>query len=94
MKLAVVTVTYNSGSVLEEFLHCCEIQDFRDYVLVVVDNNSQDDSIKIARFYEEKLNQKEKAMEMYRNYLEKFPGTIYVAEARKRFRALRGDKLN
>jgi tetratricopeptide (TPR) repeat protein len=47
-----------------------------------------------AKLYEEKLNQKDKAMEMYRNYLEKFPGTIYIAEARKRFRALRGDKLN
>ena len=58
MKLGVVTVTYNSGSVLEEFLRCCEIQDFQDYVLVVVDNNSQDDSMKIARSYEGKLNLK------------------------------------
>jgi tetratricopeptide (TPR) repeat protein len=47
-----------------------------------------------AKIYEEKLNRKEKAMEMYRSYLEKFPGSIYVTEARKRFRLLRGDKVN
>ena len=31
-----------------------------------------------AKLYEEKLNQKEKAMEMYRNYLEKFPGERFM----------------
>ena len=48
----------------------------------------------MAKIYEEKLGQKEKAMELYKNYLEKYPGTIYIPEARKRFRMLRGDKLN
>ncbi len=48
----------------------------------------------MAKLYEEKLNQKDKAMELYREYLEKFPGTIYIPEARKRYRLLRGDKIN
>jgi len=48
----------------------------------------------MAKLYEEKLNQKDKAMELYRQYLEKFPGTIYIPEARKRYRLLRGDKIN
>jgi outer membrane protein assembly factor BamD (BamD/ComL family) len=47
-----------------------------------------------AKIYEENLNQKDKAMELYREVLQKFPGSIYGAEARKRFRNLRGDTIN
>jgi tetratricopeptide (TPR) repeat protein len=41
--------------------------------------------------YEHQLKNKDKAMEIYRDFLTKFPGSVYVAEARKRFRSLRGD---
>lgn len=41
--------------------------------------------------YESYLNNKERAMEIYRDFLEKFPGSVYAAEARKRYRTLRGD---
>lgn len=41
--------------------------------------------------YENQLHNKEKAMEIYRDFLDKFPGSVYAAEARKRFRTLRGD---
>ncbi len=41
--------------------------------------------------YENDLHNKEKAMEIYRDFLDKFPGSVYAAEARKRYRALRGD---
>jgi len=37
------------------------------------------------------LKNKDKAMEIYREFLTKYPGSVYVAEARKRFRYLRGD---
>jgi hypothetical protein len=37
------------------------------------------------------LKDKDKAMEIYRNFLTKFPGSVYAAEARKRYRFLRGD---
>ena len=47
-----------------------------------------------AKIYDEKLGQKDKAMELYREILQKFPGSIYGAEARKRFRNLRGDTIN
>jgi tetratricopeptide (TPR) repeat protein len=47
-----------------------------------------------AKIYEEKLGQKDKAMELYREILQKFTGSIYGAEARKRFRNLRGDAIN
>jgi TolA-binding protein len=41
--------------------------------------------------YERYLNDQSKAMEIYRNFLTKYPGSVYAAEARKRFRQLRGD---
>lgn len=36
----------------------------------------------------------EKAKQHYQEILTKYPGSLYTVEARKRFRALRGDKLN
>ena len=47
-----------------------------------------------GKIIEEKLNQKEKAMAIYRDILQKYPGSIYGAEARKRYRQLRGDYIN
>lgn len=44
-----------------------------------------------AEIFERQLDRKERAMELYREFLVKFPGSVYVAEARKRFRNLRGD---
>jgi tetratricopeptide (TPR) repeat protein len=41
--------------------------------------------------YQHQLHNKEKAMEIYREFLNKFPGSVYAAEARKRFRSMRGD---
>lgn len=51
-----------------------------------------DDALfKEAKLYERNLNDKEKAKELYQEILTKYPGSIYVVEARKRFRDLRGD---
>ncbi len=44
-----------------------------------------------GEIYQHQLHNKEKAMEIYREFLNKFPGSVYAAEARKRFRLLRGD---
>jgi tetratricopeptide (TPR) repeat protein len=44
-----------------------------------------------ADLFEKQLNKKEEAMELYKQILFDFPGSIYNAEARKRFRELRGD---
>lgn len=45
MKLAIVTVTYNSGDVINEFMDSLLSQDFTDYTLYVIDNNSTDDTL-------------------------------------------------
>jgi len=47
----------------------------------------------IGDIYEVQLNEKEKAMEVYQNFLRTYPGSNKAAEARKRFRTLRGDFL-
>jgi tetratricopeptide (TPR) repeat protein len=54
-----------------------------------------DDALfKEAELYERYLNDKEKAKQLYQDMLVKYPGSIYVVEARKRFRDLRGDIVN
>ncbi|MFD1142838.1 tetratricopeptide repeat protein [Larkinella insperata] len=47
-----------------------------------------------AKTYEENKKDKTKAMELYNQLLQKYPGSIFGAEARKRFRSLRGDVIN
>ncbi|MBB6004920.1 tetratricopeptide repeat protein [Arcicella rosea] len=48
----------------------------------------------LAKTYQEVLNQSTKAMKLYQELLIRYPGSIYSAEARKRFRNLRGDTIN
>lgn len=47
-----------------------------------------------AQILDRDLNRTEEAMEMYNEMLTKFPGSIFVSEARRRFRELRGDFNN
>ncbi|MGB3780420.1 MAG: tetratricopeptide repeat protein [Tunicatimonas sp.] len=44
-----------------------------------------------GRIYEEQLEDDKQAMEIYTKFLTDYPGSIYVADVRKRFRNLRGD---
>ena len=53
-----------------------------------------DDAVfRLAVLYEEKLYNPDKAMELYEQIIIDFPGSIYVSEARKNFRRLRGDNI-
>lgn len=47
-----------------------------------------------GKIYEERIKDKQAAMEAYQKVLTQYPGSIHGAEARKRFRALRGDTVN
>lgn len=47
-----------------------------------------------AKIYEERLKDKTAAMEAYQKVLTQYPGSIYGAESRKRYRSLRGDTVN
>lgn len=53
-----------------------------------------DDSMyALAGLYENQLNNKTKAMELYEKILTQFPGSLYIVDARKHFRALRNDVI-
>jgi outer membrane protein assembly factor BamD (BamD/ComL family) len=60
-------------------------KEFKDDIL------ADDASFLEAEIYERHISQKERAMELYRGFLTQYPGSVYAAEARKRFRLLRGD---
>lgn len=47
-----------------------------------------------ALLQETKLNNKTKALELYQDLIVKYPGSVFVVEARKKYRHLRGDVLN
>ena len=48
----------------------------------------------LAELYELKLSDKNKAQELYKDVLTKYPGSLFTVEARRRYRLLRGDQLN
>ncbi|HXC07220.1 MAG TPA: tetratricopeptide repeat protein, partial [Bacteroidia bacterium] len=54
-----------------------------------------DDALyKMGVIYEEQLKNKDKAMELYQELLTKYQGSTFAVDARKRYRALRGDSVN
>ncbi|WP_162054026.1 tetratricopeptide repeat protein [Pontibacter pamirensis] len=59
-----------------------------------IDILSDDALYKLAFIYEENLQDREKAQQLYNDLLVKHQGSIFAAEARKRFRKLRGDTVN
>lgn len=70
-----------------------------NYLELIVSSYSYDiladDALfKLAKLYETKLDNKEKAMELYKKMMVHFPGSLYVVESRKRYRNLRGDDIN
>lgn len=58
------------------------------------DINGDDAYYLLGKLYEENLTDKEGAMEIYQDFMKKYPGSLYVAEVRSRFRKLRGDFTN
>lgn len=54
-----------------------------------------DDALfEMANIYEIYIGDETKAKELYQQLLVEFPGSIFVAESRKKFRTLRGDYVN
>lgn len=68
---------------------------FNDVVTKYPEELLGDDALfKLASIYQYNLGDDTKAMEMYQKLMTDFTGSVYVVEARKRFRTLRGDKVN
>jgi len=49
---------------------------------------------KLAQLYENKLNNVEKAKELYQKIIFEFPSSVFLVDARKQYRTLRGDNVN
>ena len=74
-------------------------QEAANYLEAIVKNYNDDllgdDAMfKLAELYETKLNDKDKAKQLYEDLLVKHPDSLFTVEARKRFRRLRGDNVN
>jgi tetratricopeptide (TPR) repeat protein len=81
------------------FLKAGQYQDAISNLNLIVSNPkydilSDDALFLMARIYEENLQDKAKAQELYNSLLVKYPGSIFTVDARKRFRKLRGDVVN
>jgi len=46
-KIGLVTITYNSASVIRDFLESTFSQTFQNFVIYIIDNNSQDETLEI-----------------------------------------------
>ncbi len=62
--------------------------------LYAFDILADDAAFQKAEILEQHLAKIEEAKILYREFLTEYPGSMYAAEARKRFRRLRGDQLN
>lgn len=58
------------------------------------DLKGDDATFLLAKIYEEHLNDKAKAMDLYKSIITDYNSSLLVIEARKRYRLLRGDKLS
>jgi tetratricopeptide (TPR) repeat protein len=74
------------GLAVNNYLKIIELQ--KDGILV------DDSFFKLGLLYENNLNDNERAKEMYQKIIFEFPSSIYLVDARKRFRKLRGDSIN
>ena len=45
IKVAIITITYNSSNVIIPFLKCLSESSFKDFTLFIIDNNSVDDTV-------------------------------------------------
>ena len=54
---------------------------------------TDDACFQLAELYNSKLNDPEKAKEMYQKIIFEFPSSIYLVDARKKYRKLRGDNI-
>jgi len=64
--------------------------------ILALENNDiliDDTLFSLAKLYDEKLNQPQKAKQYYSEIVFNHPSSIYLVTARKRFRMLRGDEL-
>jgi len=71
------------------------IENLEEIASVFPEDILGDDALfRIGEIYELHLENFEKAQSVYQDFMITYPGSIYIAEARKRYRILRGDLVN
>jgi len=88
-------VLYEKAEIMKKAGNFVKASEFLEGIIKSYSNSILvDDALfDLAELYEKKLNNKDKAKELYNELFTKYPGSIYSAEARARYRLLRGDKL-
>ncbi|MEX2590275.1 MAG: tetratricopeptide repeat protein [Chitinophagales bacterium] len=89
-------ILYKKAEISEARRNYSQAKDFYEKMLEMSDptNLLLDNALfNLAGLYENQLNQPEKAMELYQKIILEFRESIFLIEARKRFRKLRGDQL-
>ena len=68
---------------------------YSDIVKNYADGVLADDALfRIGSIYENNLKDIEKAKSTYEQFIDKYPSSVFIAEARRNYRLLRGDKIN
>ncbi|MCX6294623.1 MAG: tetratricopeptide repeat protein [Bacteroidetes bacterium] len=83
-QIAIKHLQYNEAAAFYEEL----LKNYGDDIL------GDDAMFKLADLNENQFKNLDKAKELYQQLMEKYPDSLYVVEARKRFRKLRGDSIN
>lgn len=89
-------VLFKKAEIYEKQGNFSEAADF--YAAIIKDYPFEllgdDATFRLASLFENRLNEKEKAQQLYQDLMVNYPGSLYVVEARKRFRSLRNDPVN
>lgn len=86
MRFKIAKQELNFENAVKELLIVAD--DFSDDIL------ADDALFNLAEIYQYYFNDEEKAAEYYKRILFDHPGSLYVIEARKRYRRIRGEKIN
>lgn len=89
-------IWWSLANVNKQLGHFDEAITYLDKIVTDYDYDilSDDAYFLMATIYEDHLRDNQKAMELYQEFLKNHPGSKFIAEARLRFRQLRGDFIN
>ena len=77
----------------QDYVKACEY--YAQVVAKAPDDILADNALwEMANIYEKTLNDPQKAQKYFEDLILKYPGSMFTVEARKHYRALRGDALN
>lgn len=106
LKLDSIDIAYPNNSLVDDilmakakiYLKTNDVNQAATMLKTLITTNSEsiwtDDALfLLADLYEKKLNDLAEAKKLYQQLMNDFPGSIFNAEARKRFRNMRGDNL-